>query len=265
MAQQRPEKTVSLNKRLKQVLISLTAAATVFGASAPAFAGGGGYSVGVYSGYGGGYYAAGYRGHRGYHRQHRRYHRGGGGKGAAIALGVIGGAILLSEAARAEERQRYEEERYYRDRYYRDRYYRDRYYDRYERRRYDDRDYEDRGYEDRSYLPEREYDDNGEGNTSDDALERELEGGAPLGADGPGPISISYRGAYDACTKHARRALSNRGFILAAPARPETAENVGGAYRITATVMAENNRGESWSRAMYCEADENRVYLLELI
>lgn len=213
------------------------AAAAVFlalGAGAPAKAGGGHYygHAGYYHGYYGKPY---YGGHRHYHRHyHRRHHRGGGGEAAAIALGVIGGAILINEVAESRAR-----ERYYRHRYHRER------------------------YAARTtatpYYPTQTYDPGpADGNLSDDALEGRLDGG-------PEPIRISIEDAYRACTRHARAALADRGFILAAPSAPETADDMGGAWKMTATVLAEDRRGQSWSRAMYCEADDNRVYLLELI
>lgn len=251
----------------RKPILAIAAALTAFAGASPALASG--YvHVGYSGGYGHGVYHAGYPkyygGHRRYHRRH--YHRRGhgGGKGAAIALGVIGGAILLSEVARAEERRRIAEER----RYYRDRYYRDR-YDRYERRRYDDRDWGSSGdYGEDTSTPveprDRDIDDQLEGGPEGQST-RSVDRNERRNDGGPEPIVISDRRAYQTCTDHARRALSNRGFILAAPARPETSEDMGRAFRITATVRAQNNRGESWRRAMVCEADEDRVFLLELI
>lgn len=216
------------------IALAAAAAFLALGAGASAKAGGGHYygHVGYYHGYYGKPY---YGGHRHYHgHYHRRHHRGGGGKAAAIALGVIGGAILINEVAESRAR-----ERYYRDRYHRER------------------------YAARAtatpYYPARTYDPGPtDGNLSDDTLEGRLDGG-------PEPIRISIEAAYKACTRHARAALADRGFILAAPSAPETADDMGGAWKMTATVLAEDRRGESWSRAMYCEADDNRVYLLELI
>ena len=217
------------------IALAAAAAFLALGAGAPAKAGGGHYygHVGYYHGYYGKPY---YGGHRHYHHHyHRRHHRGGGGgKAAAIALGVIGGAILINEVAESRAR-----ERYYRDRYHRDR------------------------YAARAtatpYYPARTYDPGPtDGNLSDDTLEGRLDGG-------PEPIRSSIETAYKACTRHARAALADRGFVLAAPSAPETADDIGGAWKMTATVLAEDRRGESWSRAMYCEADDNRVYLLELI
>lgn len=178
-----------------------------------------------------------YYGHAGYysgHHHHRHFHghHHGGGKAAAIALGVIGGVIILDELAESRAR----------DRYYRDRYYEERYRTRAT-----------------PYYPARSYDPGPEdGDLSDDGLDARLDGG-------PEPIRVSVDAAYAACTRHARAALSNRGFILAAPSAPDTADDIGDAWKMTATVLAEDQRGGSWSRAMYCEADEDRVYLLELI
>lgn len=222
----------------KKLALSAAAVALAFSAM-PAMAGGS-VHVGYYSG-GGYYYPAGYSHHghyrhHGYYRGHHRYrghHHHGGGKGAAIALGVIGGVIILNELA--EERAARERERAY---------YEARYYDRYD-------PYARRAApypEDRAYDPGPQ-----DGNLSDE----ELDGG-------PGPIRISPEAAFDACISHARSALAERGFVLSAPYEPDTAEDLGGSWKMTANVMAQRG-GESWTRALYCEADDNRVYLLELI
>ncbi len=224
----------------RKLSLSAAAAAIVLGAGAPALAGGGYYS-GYHNGYyGNGYYSAGYGGHYGHRGHHRRHHGHGGGKGALIALGVIGGAIILNEAAEARARERAYEARYD-DRYDK--------YDRYSRRA---TPAYDANYEtgDDQARPRN-------GNLSDGDFEPRLDGG-------PEPIRLTYADAYRACTKHARAALGNRGFILAAPAEPDTAEDVGGAWKMTATVTAQKG-DDRWSRAMYCEADDSRVYLLELI
>lgn len=258
--------------KTRTLALGLGAAILALGAGAPALAGGGHFSFGYASGYhgghyGGGYYKAGYRhGYRGHHRRHhRRHHRGGGGKGAAIALGVIGGAIILNELA--EDRA---EDRYYRDRYYEDRYYRERAYrDRYERDRYgyDDGDEYDDRYAERS--DDAPYDDDldGAAPSADNELERRLEGGHkrtnPPDRRAPS-IRISSEAAYQTCLDHARRALGERGFVVSAPYRPDTADAVGDALLMTATVTAQRG-GESWSRAMSCEASNTRVYRMELI
>ncbi len=237
--------------QLRKLAMSLAAIATAFSMSAPAFAGGGHVSVGYYGGYyGGGYHYAGHRSY-GRHRHYRRHrgHHGGGGKAAAIALGVVGGAIILNELAEERARQRA---------------YEDRYYDRYER--YSTRAAPYYPQDDRDYLPGNAPDDyksDGpvDGNLSDD-LEEQLEGARNDG--GPAPIRLSYEGAYSACLTHARNALGDRGIVLSAPCKPETAEDFGVAWKMTPTGLAARG-AESWSRAMYCEADEGRVYLLELI
>ena len=124
----------------------------------------------------------------------------------------------------------------------------------------------------RDRYQRRRYDRGGIG----EGIDGELEGGEnsvpssqPQSSDrkpgGPEAISISYSAAYNACTSHARDALADRGYILAAPARPETAEDLGGAYKITARVKAQDKSGESWSRDLYCETAGDRVFLLELI
>ena len=241
-------------KRSRKIVLAAAASATALGMALPASAGG-------YYGHGGYYgpYYGGYYGHHGYrhHGYHGRRH-GGGGKAAAIALGVIGGAIILNEVAESRARERAYEARYY-DRY-----------DRYSTRAVPayDREAFKRGYEE-GYAEGRgaAYEDDGapidlgngdlrNGDVND--LDARLDGG-------PEPIRFSAAGAYQACMIHARAALGERGFMLAAPPSPETAEDTGGAWKMTATVSAQSQTGESWSRAMYCEADESRVYLLELI
>ncbi len=236
----------SFNSR--KLFLTAAAAATAIGIAAPAAAGN--YGHGGYSGhyYGGHYRHGGYR-HHGYHRRHH----GGGGKAAAIALGVIGGAIILNEISESNAQRRAYESRYY-DRY-----------DRYSTRAAPayDRDAFKRGYEE-GYSE-------GRGAGIESGAPTDLENGdADYGLDGrldggPEPIRFSAAEAYQTCMTHARAALNARGFMLAAPPTPETAEDTGGAWKMTANVSAQNRTGESWSRAMYCEADESRVYLLELI
>ncbi|WP_375204512.1 hypothetical protein [Hyphococcus sp.] len=211
--------------------------------------------------------ARGYHGHRG-HYHHRHHGHGGGGKAAAIALGVVGGAIILNELAENRARDRYYEDRYYRDRYYegraRERAYEDGYYDgRADERRYDDR-YDDRAYyDDGASYDDEVYDDSG------------LAGGEPVYGGPPAystpdtdydraPRVISAAAAYRACLDHARSALGQRGFVVSAPYRPETVEDRGGALLMTATVTAQRG-ADRWARAMSCEASEGRVFRLELI
>ncbi|WP_411816619.1 hypothetical protein [Hyphococcus sp. DH-69] len=239
----------SRNQKARKLSLAAAAVAMVFGAGATSMAGSS-VSVGYSSGYygGGGYYNAGYsnyhrghyRGHR-HHRHHRRHHRhgGGGGKAAAIALGVIGGAIILNELAedRAEARAR--------DRYYDDRYRRDAYrYDPYYEDRYDDDRYADRRYDDEPL---------------DDRYDDELAGG-----NDERRYSGSPDAAYQVCLDQARGALAERGFVITAPYRPDTVEDRGGSWMMTATVTAQRG-GDRWARAMSCEASESRVYRMELI
>ena len=235
---------------IRKCALAGAAVATVLGVGGPVAASGYGYG-GYYGGtaYYGGHHYAGY-GHHGYsrgYRHGRRHHRGGGGKGAAIALGVIGGAIILNELAEDRARRRYYEDRRY-DSYASRR--AGRYYDPYEARAQP----LDSGYAGAETLPAESY--GGAGEEAD--IERRLDGG-------PDPIRLSYGDAYTTCIGHARQALADRNFVLAAPARPDTADNVGGAWKMTANITAQNQQGEQWTRAMYCEADEQRVYLLELI
>ncbi|GJL95139.1 MAG: hypothetical protein DHS20C05_15440 [Hyphococcus sp.] len=232
----------SKKKFSKKLAFCAVSSIAMLGFNASAQAGGGYYYGGGYGYYDNGYYDAYSYHHRS--RRHGHHHSHGGGKGAAIALGIIGGAILINELA--EERAR--------DRAYEDRY--ERRYDRYSRRAQP-------VYSDPIIFPEDDYDEDAKA----DPLDDRLAGGDQARADdgGPAPIRYSYDQAYRTCMTHARAALSDRGFILAAPARPETAEEVGRAWKMTANVTAQNDRGESWNRAMYCEADDSRVYLLELI
>lgn len=226
-------------------------AAFALGAPTPAHAGGNGYYGGYYGGYHGGY-KHGYYGRR-HHRHHRRhYRRGGGGDAALIALGVIGGAIILNEYADSRARQRAYDERYYRAR----RPYNGGYYE--SRRPYYD-DY-DRSYDSgRAYAPsERPLETAPTTPSGGDELDTVLDGGA----NEAGRISVAE--AYQACLRRVRTALSERGFIVSAPYEPETADDLGGSWKMTATLMTQRG-AEDTSRAMYCEADAERVYLVELI
>ncbi len=211
---------------------------------------------------------------RGYHGHGHGHHRhGGGGKGAAIALGVIGGVIILNELSESRARERAYDDRYYGarapvrtydDRYYNDRRYDDRYEDRYEDDAYygADDDYDDYADDDYDYDDDEAYDGSG------------LAGGGPVDRrpayEAPGAgydralQPISSAAAYRICLDHARRALGERGFVVAAPYRPDTVEDRGAALLMTATVRAQRG-GESWARAMSCEASESRVFRMELI
>lgn len=270
---------ISRTLKSRKLMVTAAVAATALAFSAPASAGGYYGHLGYSGHYGGGhYYNAGYRHgyrHRGHRRHYSRGHRGGGGKGAAIALGVIGGAIILNEIAENNADRRAYDRRYY-DRYDR--------YDRYSTRAAPtyDREAFERGYE-QGYVrgrdaeaqayPDQDFGDQDfgdqapqdlrQGDVDERSLDQRLDGARFDG--GPQPIRFSAAEAYQTCMTHARSALSERGYMMAAPAAPDTAEDVGGAWKMTATVSAQSREGESWSRAMYCEADASRVYLLELI
>jgi len=224
----------------KKAILSATAAAVVFGLTAPAFAGGRYH----------------HRGHN-YHGHYHGHYYGHGGRGAAIALGVIGGAIILNEISQDRARDRYYEDRYY-DEAYRRRAYQDGYADGRsdERRDGDARSYDDDfGDDDGGPYDEGAYDDGLAGGPEDAA-------GEPYDRGGLQPISA--RAAYQTCLDHARRALGERGFTVSAPYRPDTIEDRGGALLMTATVTAQRGP-DHWSRAMSCEANEAKVYRLELI
>lgn len=271
-----------LQSSIFKIVAALSVFATAVGAGATASAGGYYGGFGGYYGHGGGFYAAHHRGFRGGYRRgyHRGYRHRRGANGAAIALGVIGGAIILSEAARASERRRYEEERRYRD-YYDDRYdrYRQRRYDRYdEYDRWDGRQY-DRDENEREWRrydfdrdDERVFEEEApaSGATRDDRPVRPsddiddiLEGGPDDDQDRP-PVIVADR-AFAACMRHAAGALGDQGLRLYGPDRPDTAEDRGETYRVTARVTARNARGERWRRDLVCDATGTRVYRLELI
>lgn len=249
----------SKKRALRKLALSCAAVALSVGAGAPAFAKGGhhGGHNGAYGYSKSGHYGRHYkRHHRGHYSRHHRH--GGGGKGAAIALGVIGGAIILNELAEERARQRYYEERY------------DRYYDRDARRSArlyeDDRARYDEHYED-DYRDDQDYwSEEPAVGARGDGLDDQLEGGGDYDYAGRAPNrSLSADAAFRVCTNHARNALGDQGYVLAAPSVPETADDLGGAWKMTANVTAQNQYGDRWTRAMYCEADERRVYLIELI
>lgn len=220
----------------RKILLSVAAAALVVSAGSTAFARGG-------------------HGHGHGHGHHHRH--GGGGKGAAIALGVIGGVIILNELAESRAR-----DRAYQDRYYRDRAYEDRYYD----ERYRDDAYYGDGYDD-DYGDYDDYDDEAYDDSGLDGAEPADRGpayGTPDTSYDRALRPISAGAAYRVCLDHARRALGERGFVVAAPYQPDTVEDRDGALLMTATVTAQRGP-DRWSRAMSCEASESRVYRLELI
>lgn len=242
--------------RIFVVMIMAAGVAGAIGATSQAQAGGYGY-YGYHGGYyKGGYgYKHGYYGRRHYRRGHYRHHHGGGGKAAAIALGVIGGAIILNEIAEDRARQRAYDERYYRS-----------------SRPYYGGGYSSGGY-DRGY--DQGFSRGYEQGRADAPASRPLEtlptepsGGDDLDAvldGGPNEVGrVSVAEAYQSCLRQVRSAMSERGFIISAPFEPDTADDLGGAWKMTATVLTQRG-AEDWSRAMVCEADEARVYRVELI
>ena len=252
--------------RSRFLVAAALAAGAMFAVTAPTPAQAGGYG---YYGYHAGY-KHGYYGRRHYRHRHYRRHHGGGGKAAAIALGVIGGAIILNELAEDRARQRAYDERYYRSRpYYGGGYYSDRGYGGGYGRGYEqgfERGFE-RGLDEGALAPgspapprapARPLETLPSAPSGGDDLDAVLDGGP----NEAGRISVAE--AYQTCLRRVRSALSERGFILSAPFEPDTADDLGGAYRMTATVMAQRG-SDDWSRAMTCEADEGRVYMVELI
>ncbi len=115
----------------KIVLLLAAAAAAGLGFATPSFAGDGygrGYGYrpyGVHVKYHRGYYPRRYYGGRGYYGPRRRYYRGGryyhghGGSAdaALIALGAIGGAIIIGEIIKEDRRRDEARERRYRRAY----------------------------------------------------------------------------------------------------------------------------------------------------
>ena len=260
---------------LKKGLFAATAAATAL-ATAPAFAGGG-YGYG-YGAHGGGYYAAGY-GHRAYHgkryykhrgygkrhyrKYHRRHHRGGGGDAALIALGVIGGAIILNEATKDDRRYAYEDRRYR---------------DEVRHRRYDPRRddyYYQRGVEQAPYDDEyeEEFEDEAPRSAPSRSVERDDLDDQLLGGDeenrnqlrGEEEVRFSVQAAYRECSSEARNAASRDGQFIAMPANPTNVEVLDrDLVRITADLTAQDQRGRQFLRTLTCEADSDRITFLRL-
>ena len=267
-------------KFFKAGLFAIAAFATALGVSVPAFAGGG-YGHGVRAHHGGGY---AYRGSRGYHRnyyrpgrhyrggrhfrggryygrrhyrgRYGRYRRGGGGRGAAIALGVIGGAIILNEVLEEDRRRSAHDNRRYRD--YdprRDDYY----YRRGEERApaiddetFDDRDFEDGRLEREALTP-----------SPSDPVERDDLDDDLLG--GEEDIGFSVQTAFNECSDEARAAARRDGQLIAMPARPTDVEALGGGVvRMTADLTAQDQRGGQFLRRLTCEADARRITFLQL-
>ncbi|MBI1365564.1 MAG: hypothetical protein GC153_06355 [Alphaproteobacteria bacterium] len=232
----------------KKSLMSAAAAAMAVGAVAPASAGG--Y-------YGPGRYAHGPHGYPGHYRpygHHPRYYYGSryyrhhhglsGGEAALLAVGILGGIVLIDRALEAD---RANAAAYYGGAYpppaYRGGYAppRDDFY-----YRRDDRD-----------PPPAVYGD-------DDDLDGRLLGGDERGARG----GYNYGAAYNDCKAETRQAATDGGLIVSLPAKPQriTPIDNGAAVRFEADFVASNLRGQSGDirRTMVCEADAGGVRFLEL-
>ncbi|MGE0408950.1 MAG: hypothetical protein AB7P23_06775 [Amphiplicatus sp.] len=222
---------------LKKTL--LTAAALALGSTAPASAGGGHHH--------------GWRGHGGYHHAYARHYRGGyyygsryyrhghghlsGGEAALIALGVVGGIVLID---RALERDRYE------TRYG--------YYDPPPPRDYYRRDDRPLSYGDDEEIDGGFYDDS------------ELAGAGHAPSYAPGERRYNYGAAYNDCKAETRDAARDGGLVVALPAKPQRIEPIdgGAAVRFTAGYIVQD-RGRETRRTMICEADGAGVRFLELV
>ncbi len=245
---------------LKAIAIAAALSGAVL--STPAFAGGGsyygyggGYAGGYYGGhsyYGGRHYSPRYYGHGRYGRHYRG--RGGlsGGEAALIAVGIIGGAILIDRAL-DDRRDRYD------DRYYDDRRYRD------DRRRagaFDDDYYyqrDQRPYED-DFRSAR-----GADYPRDDVFgagEPELLGG---GRASGSASRVAVNAAFRECVAETRGAAGAGGMQVAMPGAPTNVETLAdGSVRMIAQFRASNARGEQWTRRFVCEADERGVRFLQV-
>ncbi len=233
---------------LKKSLLAAAAAAMTIGSIAPASAGGryhGGHGYGHHGGYYGGHYA--YGGHGGYYygsRHYRHSHGHGhlsGGEAALIALGIVGGVVLID---RALERDRYASDPYYSSPPPRDDYYR---------------------RDDRAAPPV--YRD--EDSRFDDGDDEEL-----LGSDDyvensgvQGGQRYNYGAAYNDCKAETREAARDAGVIVSLPAKPDRIRQIdnGAAVRFTADYVATDRRGGEFRRTMVCEADSGGVRFLELV
>jgi len=274
-----------------RVLCAGAAFLTAFGAAATAFAGGGHYrghsgdhhsgSVQVHAGFHGGGHRGHFRGHRRGHNYRRGHHRGhgriDGGEAALIALGVIGGAILINEAIESDRRRDAYEPRY--------RGYDPRRDDYYYRRGYPS------GAEYDSAYPEN-YADSGDSGLQRTPTPRRAPEPAPepspgaasdplddalLGGAAPEPVtrqpasrqdgvSFPVRIAYRECANEARNAAHRDGQIIAMPAEPTRIEQIGpDRVRLTADLTAQPQRGGQYLRVLTCEADRQGVTFLELI
>ena len=253
----------------RSALFAATSIATAF-AFSPAAAGGywhSGPRVHANIHYAGGYHVRPYRGYYGPRRhfrrgRHFRRHRGGG-DAALIALGAIGGAIILNEIIEDDRRRDDRIDR--RHRSYNPR-FDDYYYRRGEEYRYDpDIDQaidEGRGRIDRQSAPDAQP----ARPVERDQLDEELLGGeealAPSRAvEARVPVDRAYR----ACAAEARDAASRDGQFIAMPAEPTDIDVISDDYvRITADLTAQDQRGRQFLRTLTCEADLERITFLQL-
>lgn len=229
---------------LKKSLLAAAAAAMAVGTVAPASAGG--RHHGGHYAYGGGHHYSNH--HGGYYYGSRHYRRGhghlSGGEAALLALGIVGGVVLID---RALERDRYaSSDRYYSSPPPRDYYRRD----------------------DRAPQIYRDDDYRGDGYGDDDSYRDD---GELLGAGDGGGVSYSanynYGAAYNDCKAETREAGRDAGVIVSLPAKPDRIIEVddGAAVRFTAQYVASDSRGGEFRRTMVCEADETGVRFLELV
>lgn len=237
---------------LKKAALAAAAAAVALSAAAPASAGGG-HHHGYYGKHHGKYYKHHYG--KGYYKRPRHVHHHhhhpkkglSGGEAALIAAGIIGGAILIDRAL---------DDRRHDDRYYgyapppppprgyygeptRDLYY-----------RRDDRAYASPRYE----------------NDYRDDYDDELLGG-PAESRFAGRGEYNYGAAYNDCKAETRAAASDRGLLVALPAKPSDIRPIegGAAVRFTTEFIARDLQGREMRQTMICEADLRGVRFIELV
>ena len=267
------DRTASIRPARKgPAALILAAVLSVAAASTPALAGGGyfyghgrQFDRGFHGGYGfhgSRYYGPRYYGHGRYGRGYYRG-RGGlsGGEAALIAVGVIGGAVLIDRAL-DDRRGRYDD-RYYDDRRYRDRYSDDRrraeafdddYYYQRDSRPYDDEVRSARGAD----LPRDDLPRDGRF----DAGEPELLGAGRAGGD---LDRVAVNAAFRECVAETRGAAGAGGLTVAMPGAPTDVETLAdGSVRMVAQFRASNARGREWTRRFVCEADERGVRFLQV-
>lgn len=235
-----------------RVALLLAAAVSFATFSTPAFAGGR-YDDGRGRHYDRGYYGGGYS-DRGYSGRGHHRGRGGisGGEAALIAVGIIGGAILID---RALDDRRYDDRRYD-DRYDRNRQYESRYDD---RRAGDDYYYQrdSRSYDDEIREPRR----------ADYPQDEVFSAGEPelLGATRGAVDSAGVNAAFRECVAETRGAAGAGGMQVAMPGAPTNVETLAdGSVRMVAQFRASNGRGQDFTRRFVCEADDRGVRFLQI-